>query len=126
MIEEWWNGRIVEGTQITPSNLSHFFKGWDYKGDGPWYSAVAREAMYRDYLITVGGDNIDIMSFSKQHDQIIGMHIYMSDKVATYHREDGSIFTRKKRKFVVFPPKPPLALPPEIVSTDRIDPLSTG
>lgn len=101
-ITEWWTQRRAAGCQF--EHLDQFVKGWDYKGDGPWFQYAAVAALHADF--TMSTDQVTTTTnFSKQF-RTVASALAFKKMGARLSRYDGSLYTKRPRTFVEFGPKP--------------------
>lgn len=120
LVTEWWTQRRAAGCQL--EHLDQFVKGWDYKGDGPWFKHVAVAALHADFVMSTG-EVMMTTNFSKQF-RTVASALAFKTISARLSRYDGSLYTKRSRTFVEFGPKPILdEIPPTVFNglSDRRD-----
>lgn len=106
-LKMWWAERVKDGTQL--AHIEEFQKGWDYKGDGPWFPSITVQALYVDFIMRFPeeeGRYYDSV-FSKNFRALIPVQSVVRLH-ATIRKTDGGKYATIQRTFFRFGAKPPL------------------
>ncbi len=97
-VEAWWCSRLDDGCQL--SDLSVFKEWYDWRGKDKWKDGVTIKAMWGDF-IHISDIHISPFRFWIAVRPMMGP-IRSKSIPARYLNDDGSLFLRPRRRFVLF------------------------